>query len=253
VSALPSTDPRTFGGTFGRFRLFFKIKTNKVMFLTARSLLKEILDMAYSLAPLGYKYDALEPFIDAQTMEIHHSKHHATYIAKLNAALEDHADLQDLPVETLIADLNRIPEKIRQAVRNHGGGHANHTFFWSLLKKDVPFEGDIAEAIASKFGGLDQFKEQFNQTAAAVFGSGWAWLVLNNGELEIVGTPNQDSPLSVGKTPLLGVDVWEHAYYLKYQNRRPDYLDAIFNVFNWSEINSHLLQARQAAGLAHSK
>jgi Fe-Mn family superoxide dismutase len=200
--------------------------------------------MAHELKPLEYAYDALEPYIDSRTMEIHHSKHHAAYVANLNKALEGRADLVELSIEDLLADLDRIPENIRTAVRNHGGGHANHSLFWQLLKKDVPFDGEIARAIDSKFGGLDAFKEQFIKAGLGVFGSGWVWLVAFGGDLEIVGTPNQDSPLSQGKTPLLGVDVWEHAYYLKYQNRRPEYLDAIFNVINWRAVDKNFARVR---------
>lgn len=193
--------------------------------------------MAHTLPELPYGYDALEPYIDKETMTIHHTKHHQAYINKLVAALEGHADLAGKSAEELLSDLNAVPEKIRTAVRNHGGGHANHSFFWPILKKDVKFAGPAADAITAKFGGLDQFKEKFAATAGGVFGSGWAWLVLNGGELEIVGTPNQDSPLSAGKKPIVGLDVWEHAYYLKYQNRRPEYVDAFFNVVNWEKVN----------------
>jgi Fe-Mn family superoxide dismutase len=193
--------------------------------------------MAHSVPDLGYGFDALEPFIDAKTMEIHHDKHHAAYVANLNKALEGHDALQKLSVEDLLADLNKVPENIRTAVRNHGGGHANHSLFWTLLKKDVKFEGEAADAIKSTFGSFDAFKEQFVKAGGGVFGSGWAWLVKSGSKLEILGTPNQDSPLSQGKTPILGVDVWEHAYYLKYQNRRPEYLDAFFNVVNWQAVN----------------
>lgn len=201
--------------------------------------------MAYEVPKLTYEYDALEPFIDAETMKIHHSKHHAAYVAKLNAALEGNADLAGKPVEALMADLGSVPEAIRGAVRNHGGGHLNHSFFWQLLKKDVPFDGEIAQAVTSKFGSFEDFKQKFVATGLGVFGSGWAWLVLNGNDLEIVGTPNQDTPLSAGKTPLLGVDVWEHAYYLKYQNRRPEYLEAIFSVLDWNAISKNLVNARQ--------
>ena len=194
--------------------------------------------MTHTVPDLPYAFDALEPHIDQQTMQIHHDKHHAAYVAKLNAALEGHADLTGKSAEELISDLNAIPEAIRGAVRNHGGGHANHSLFWSILKKDVPCEGEIADAINAKWGSLDKFKEEFAGKAAIVFGSGWAWLVVANGELEIMTTPNQDSPLSVGKTPLLGLDVWEHAYYLKYQNKRPGYIDAFWNVVNWEQVNS---------------
>jgi Fe-Mn family superoxide dismutase len=200
--------------------------------------------MAHSLDPLGYAYDALEPFIDAQTMEIHHSKHHAAYVTNLNKALEGQGDLEKLSTEELLVNLNKVPEGIRPAVRNHGGGHANHTLFWQLLKKDVSFEGEIASAVNSQFGGFDSFKEQFVKTGLGVFGSGWVWLVAGGNRLEIIGTPNQDSPLSLGKTPLLGVDVWEHAYYLKYQNRRPEYLNAIFNVINWRAVGENLAKAK---------
>ena len=191
----------------------------------------------HELPDLGYSYDALEPFIDARTMEIHHTKHHQAYINKLTAALEKHTDLQDKPVEDLLRDLNKVPEDIRSAIRNHGGGHANHSFFWPILAKDVKFGGEIAQAITDKFGSFDAFKEVFSNTAAGQFGSGWGWLVMGNGGLEIMSTPNQDSPLSQGKQPLVGIDVWEHAYYLKYQNRRPEYIEAFFNVINWEKVN----------------
>ena len=195
--------------------------------------------MKHSLPTLPYAYDALEPFFDAKTMEIHHTKHHQTYVDKLNAALEAQADLQKLSVEDVLKDLNSIPENIRTAVRNHGGGHANHSFWWLILRKEVNFGGDIANAISSKFGGYDEFKEKFSTAAALLFGSGWTWLVVHKGELEIMTTPNQDSPLSQGKTPVLGIDVWEHAYYLKYQNRRPDYIAAFFNVINWEQVDEY--------------
>lgn len=192
---------------------------------------------------LPYGYDALEPYIDAKTMEIHYTKHHQTYVDKLNAALEGQGDLQGKSVEELIKELESIPESIRTAVRNHGGGHANHSFFWPILKKEVQLAGEIAEAINSKFGSFDKFKEEFSKAATGLFGSGWAWLVASNGQLEIIATPNQDSPLSQGKTPVLGIDVWEHAYYLKYQNRRPEYVEAFFNVINWDKINEHFKNA----------
>ena len=195
--------------------------------------------MKHTLPTLPYAYDALEPFFDAKTMEIHHTKHHQTYIDKLNAALESQADLQKLSVDDVLKDLNSVPENIRTAVKNHGGGHANHSFWWPILRKEVNFGGDIAKAINSKFGGYDEFKEKFSTAAALLFGSGWTWLVVHNGELEILTTPNQDSPLSQGKTPVLGIDVWEHAYYLKYQNRRPDYIAAFFNVINWEQVDEY--------------
>ncbi len=201
-------------------------------------------DTMFELPKLAYDYKALEPHIDAQTMEIHHTKHHQAYINKLKDALEKHQDLQSKTLDELLRDLNSIPSDIRTAVRNHGGGHFNHSFFWPILKKDVAFRGDIADAINAKFGSFDDFKKQFSAAAAGQFGSGWGWLVVSNGNLEITSTPNQDSPISDGKTPLIGIDVWEHAYYLKYQNRRPDYIDAFFNVINWEKVNEHFKNAR---------
>ena len=199
--------------------------------------------MTHSLPSLGYDYDALEPFIDAKTMEIHHTKHHQTYIDKLNGALDGHADLAELPVDELISDLSKVPENIRTAVRNHGGGHSNHSFFWPLLKKEVDFGGAVKEAIEKDFSSFDNFKSEFSQKATLLFGSGWTWLTFDQGKLSIVTTPNQDSPLNQGKTPILGLDVWEHAYYLKYQNRRPDYINAFFDVINWEKVNSLFLAA----------
>jgi len=194
--------------------------------------------MAYKLPELPYAYDALEPHIDKETMNIHHTKHHNTYVTNVNNALEGHDDLASKSVEELISDLNAVPENIRTAVRNNGGGHANHTFFWNILSPSGGGNptGPLAEAIDKKFGSFDAFKEEFAKAAATRFGSGWAWLVANNGELEIMSTPNQDSPLMEGKTPILGLDVWEHAYYLNYQNRRPDYVSAFWNVINWDEV-----------------
>jgi Fe-Mn family superoxide dismutase len=200
--------------------------------------------MAYTLPELPYSYDALEPYFDAQTMEIHHTKHHNAYITKLNAALEGHDELASKSGEELVTNLESVPDNIYTAVRNHGGGYVNHSLFWQILKKDTEYKGDIADAINSEFGGFDQFKDKFSTTAAGVFGSGWAWLVLNNGSLEITGSPNQDSPLSSAQTPLIGLDVWEHAYYLKYQNRRPDYIEAFFNIINWEKVNELYLTAR---------
>ena len=199
--------------------------------------------MKHFLPALPYAYDALEPFFDAKTMEIHHTKHHQTYVDKLNAALEDNESLQKASAEDLLKDLNSVPENIRTAVRNHGGGHANHSFWWKMLRKDERYSGEIAKAIDSKFGSYDEFKDKFSDTAALLFGSGWTWLVFSNGELEIMTTPNQDSPLSQGKSPILGIDVWEHAYYLKYQNRRPDYISAFFNVINWEQVNEYFKAA----------
>lgn len=195
--------------------------------------------MAHTLDPLPYNYNALEPFIDEQTMQIHHDKHHQGYVDKLNAALEGHDELASKSVEDLISDLDSVPEDIRTAVQNNGGGHANHSLFWKILKKDVELSGDIKEAIETTFESFDKFKEEFAKAAATRFGSGWAWLVVNNGKLEITSTANQDSPLSDGKTPILGLDVWEHAYYLKYQNKRPDYIEAFWNVVNWDQVNEN--------------
>ncbi|MED3862369.1 superoxide dismutase SodA [Priestia megaterium] len=194
--------------------------------------------MAYKLPELPYAYDALEPHIDKETMNIHHTKHHNTYVTNLNAAVEGKADLENKSIEELISNLDAVPEDIRTAVRNNGGGHANHSLFWTILCPNgggAP-TGELADAIASKFGSFDQFKEEFANAAKTRFGSGWAWLVVNNGELEVTSTPNQDSPLMEGKAPILGLDVWEHAYYLNYQNRRPDYISAFFNVVKWDEV-----------------
>jgi superoxide dismutase, Fe-Mn family len=198
----------------------------------------------HTLPDLPYGYDALEPYIDEETMKIHHTKHHQAYIDKLNAALEGHDDLSAKSVEELVADLSSVPEDIRGAVQNHGGGHANHSLFWQVMKKDTGEPGgDLAEAISSAFGDLDKFKEEFGNAAATRFGSGWSWLVVSGGKLEVMSTANQDSPLSEGKTPILGLDVWEHAYYLKYQNKRPDYIAAFWHVVNWSEVEKRFKQA----------
>lgn len=200
--------------------------------------------MAHTLPDLGYAYNALEPFIDEQTMTIHHTKHHQAYINNLNKALEKHPELGSQSAEALVAGLGAVPEDIRTAVRNNGGGHVNHSFFWPILKKGVAFTGDVADAISDTFNGLDKFKEQFSAAAAGRFGSGWAWLVLNKGKLEITSTANQDSPLTEGQRPVLGLDVWEHAYYLKYQNRRPEYIEAFFSVINWVKVNEIYLAAK---------
>jgi len=200
--------------------------------------------MSHNLPELPYAYNALEPYFDARTMEIHYTKHHQTYVDKLNAALEKHSDLQNKSVEDLLRDLNSVPESIRTAVRNHGGGHFNHSFFWPMLRKETSYGGAVADAINSSFGSLDTFKEKFSNSAALLFGSGWAWLVWSNNELQIVTTANQDNPLSQGKTPILGIDVWEHAYYLKYQNRRPEYVSAFFNVINWDTVNEYFKAAK---------
>ncbi|EAE8117663.1 superoxide dismutase [Listeria monocytogenes] len=202
--------------------------------------------MTYELPKLPYTYDALEPNFDKETMEIHYTKHHNTYVTKLNEAVAGHPELASKSVEELVANLDSVPEDIRGAVRNHGGGHANHTLFWSILSPNgggAP-TGNLKAAIESEFGTFDEFKEKFNAAAAARFGSGWAWLVVNDGKLEIVSTANQDSPLSDGKTPVLDLDVWEHAYYLKFQNRRPEYIDTFWNVINWDEANKRFDAAK---------
>lgn len=194
--------------------------------------------MAFELPDLPYAFNALEPHIDARTMEIHHDKHHAGYTSKLNAALEGHSNLQSKSIEELLGSLNSVPENIRTAVRNNGGGFANHSLFWQIMSPNGGGQpsGDLANAINSAFGSFENFKEQFNSAATGRFGSGWAWLVVDNGNLTVTSTPNQDTPLMEGKTPILGVDVWEHAYYLKYQNRRADYVSAFWNVINWDEV-----------------
>ena len=196
--------------------------------------------MAYELPPLPYDYNALEPHIDEQTMRIHHDKHHATYVTNVNAALEGLTDLQNLPIEQLLRQINQVPEAKRTAVRNSGGGHANHTMFWEIMGPNgggAP-TGALAQALDQTFGGFDAFKQQLVQAATTRFGSGWAWLTLDaSGKLQIESTANQDSPYMEGRTPIMGVDVWEHAYYLKYQNRRPDYLAAWWNVINWDAVN----------------
>lgn len=203
--------------------------------------------MAHELPALPYAHDALEPHVDARTMEIHHGKHHQAYVNNLNKALEGQADLQGKSVEDLLKDLNAIPESIRTAVRNNGGGHANHSLFWPCMSPDGGGEpgGDLAAAIAAAFGSFADFKEQFSKAGATRFGSGWAWLCVNSqGGLEVTSTPNQDSPLSEGLTPILGLDVWEHAYYLNYQNRRPDYIAAWWNVVNWDQVANNYAAAK---------
>ncbi|WP_417392585.1 superoxide dismutase [Gimesia sp.] len=202
--------------------------------------------MSYSLPDLPYAYDALEPHIDAKTMEIHHTKHHQAYISKANAALEGHSDLAAKSIEDLMSDLSAVPEDIRGAIRNNGGGHANHSLFWTVMSPNgggAP-SGDLAADIDSTFGSLDAFKEQFSNAAATRFGSGWAWLSVDGGKLVVESTPNQDTPLSEGRTPILGLDVWEHAYYLNYQNKRPDYISAFFNVINWDEVAKRYAAAK---------
>lgn len=201
----------------------------------------------YLLPELGYEYNSLEPFIDGKTMEIHHKKHHQGYIDKLNKALEKYPKLHNRPVDELIRNLEILPEDIRVAVKNHGGGHSNHSFFWKILKKNVEPGGEILKAINKKFKGIDNFKGYFKESAMTLFGSGWTWLVFDpkTKELEIINTANQDSPLTLGKIPLLGLDVWEHAYYLKYQNRRNEYVDAFFNIINWEQVNENFLRAKK--------
>ena len=201
--------------------------------------------MAYSVPDLAYPFDALEPHIDARTMEIHHDKHHGAYVTNLNAALEG-TEWMDRPIEAVLANLEIIPEDKRTAVRNNGGGHANHTLFWEIMGPDGGGEpsGDLADAIAETFGSLDDLKAQVNDAGVKRFGSGWSWLVWDGTGLAVLSTPNQDSPVMEGKTPLLGIDVWEHAYYLNYQNRRPDYLAAWWNVVDWSAVAARLDAAR---------
>lgn len=199
--------------------------------------------MSHSLPELPYAYNDLEPYFDAMTMEIHHTKHHQTYVDKLNGALQGHEQYSGMSAEQLLADLNAVPESIRTAVRNHGGGHANHSFLWPMLKKGVEPSGPVLEAINKQFGSFSAFKEKFSSSAALLFGSGWTWLVQEESGLAIVTTANQDSPISSGKKPILGIDVWEHAYYLKYQNRRPEYIEAFFNVLNWQKINEYYAAA----------
>jgi Fe-Mn family superoxide dismutase len=193
--------------------------------------------MAYSLPELPFAYDALEPHIDARTMEIHHGKHHNGYVTKVNAAIEG-SDLSEKSIEDLVSDLESVPEASRGAVRNNGGGHANHSLFWSVMSPNGGGEptGELADAINAEFGSFDGFKEKFAAAAGTRFGSGWAWLSVDNGKLAVESTPNQDNPLMEGRTPILGLDVWEHAYYLNYQNRRPDYVGAFFNVIDWNAV-----------------
>jgi superoxide dismutase, Fe-Mn family len=198
--------------------------------------------MPHQLPPLPYDAAALEPHIDAQTMQIHHGKHHAAYVNNLNTALEKHPALQSKSAEDLITSLTSVPEDVRTAVRNNGGGHVNHTMFWQIMgpaKGGAP-SGSIAQVITNNFGGFDAFKEQMNKAGVGRFGSGWAWLVESGGKFAIESTANQDNPMMEGKKPIFGIDVWEHAYYLKYQNRRPDYLAAWWNVINWDEVNKRL-------------
>lgn len=206
----------------------------------------------FTLPPVPYSYEALEPYIDTETMKIHHDKHHAAYVDNLNKALEGQDKWLQMKVEDVLADLNKVPEAVRTKVRNHGGGHANHSLFWTVIapsgsemtkmspKPDSPF----VKAMMAAFSSPETFKERFTAAAMGRFGSGWAWLVINKGKLEIMDTPNQDSPLSEGKTPILALDVWEHAYYLKYQNKRADYVAAWWNVVNWDQVSDNFLNAK---------
>lgn len=200
----------------------------------------------HELPALPYAFNALEPHFDALTMEIHHDRHHATYVNNLNAALEGHEELASKSVEELIADLNALPESIRTAVRNNGGGHANHTLFWEILSSNGGGEpvGELGTAINETFGSYEEFKKLFADAAVKRFGSGWAWLALKDGKLFVTSTANQDSPIMEGATPIIGLDVWEHAYYLKFQNKRPDYIGAFWNVVSWDEANKRYLAAR---------
>jgi Fe-Mn family superoxide dismutase len=202
--------------------------------------------MAHTLPALPYAHDALEPHIDTLTMQIHHGKHHQAYVNNLNAALEKYADLQSKSAEDLIKDLNAVPDAIRTAVRNNGGGHVNHTMFWQIMGPNAGGEptGALADAIKAAFGDFASFKDQFSKAGVGRFGSGWAWLIVDGGKLSIISTANQDNPMMEGKTAILGIDVWEHAYYLKYQNRRPDYIAAWWNVVNWAEVAQRYAAAK---------
>ena len=192
--------------------------------------------MAFELPKLPYDYDALEPYIDKETMTIHHDKHHNTYVTKLNSAIEG-TDLESKSIEEIVANLDSVPSDIQTAVRNNGGGHLNHSLFWEMMTPNSKEEGTVIDEIKKQWGSLDKFKEEFADAAAGRLGSGWAWLVVNNGKLEITSTPNQDNPITEGKTPILGIDVWEHAYYLKYQNARPEYIKQFWNVVNWEKVD----------------
>jgi Fe-Mn family superoxide dismutase len=203
--------------------------------------------MPFTLPPLPYAFDALEPFIDAKTMEIHHDKHHGAYVTNLNKALEGHADLQNKSIEDLLKDLNALPEAIRTAVRNNGGGHLNHSMFWKIMKKSGGGEpsGDLATAINGAFGSFAEFKAKLIDAGTKRFGSGWAWLLVRNGKLAIESSANQDNPISDGGKAFFGIDVWEHAYYLKYQNRRPEYLEAWWNTVNWAQVADNYADAKK--------
>ena len=199
----------------------------------------------FTLPDLPYDYGALEPWVDETTMRLHHDKHHATYVKNVNDALKGHEDLLNMDINELIRNLDKVPEDVRVKVRNNGGGHANHTLFWTMMaaNADKAPKGAIGDKIGNSFGGYEQFKEEFTKSALGVFGSGWAWVITDGDGLKIVTTPNQDTPVMEGKHPILGIDVWEHAYYLKYQNRRPEYIAAWFNVINWGEVEKRLTEA----------
>ena len=195
--------------------------------------------MKYELPKLPYNYDALEPYIDTKTMEIHHSKHHQGYVTKLNSALEKHPDLQEKSLEDILKSIESVPQDIKIAVRNNGGGHYNHSLFWEIMgpDKNKEPEGKLAEDISKNFGDFEKFKEKFSNAAVSIFGSGWAWLIVEGSNLKVITTPNQDSPVMNNQLPILGLDVWEHAYYLKYQNRRPEYIQNWWNVINWDKVD----------------
>lgn len=195
--------------------------------------------MKFELPKLPYDYDSLEPHIDSETMHIHHDKHHKGYVDKLNKALENHSELKDKTAKELIKDPEKLPSDSKTAIMNNGGGHVNHTFFWKILKKDVEFKGDIADKIKEEFGSFDNFKEKFSEKAESLFGSGWTWLVLDKDKLKIINTSGHENPISKGLGPLLVLDVWEHAYYLKYQNKRKEFIDAFFNIINWEEVEKN--------------
>ncbi len=203
--------------------------------------------MVFEVPKLKYEYNSLEPYIDEQTMRIHHDKHHFAYVDKLNTALEGNTENRNKSIEVLLSDLNAVPESIRMAVRNHGGGHYNHSLFWDMMapKAGGKPTGEVAAAIEKDLGGFDAFKEKFKAAGLSQFGSGWAWLVVGSGKLEVVATPNQDNPISQKKAPILGVDVWEHSYYLKYQNKRQEYLDAFFNLINWNKVEELYARAKK--------
>lgn len=203
------------------------------------------MESMHVLPILGYDYDSLEPYIDKQTMEIHHKKHHQTYVDNFNKIIEKYDELKQKEISKIIKDLNKLPEEIRLSVKNQGGGYLNHSLFWEILKKGTKLKGELKDAIEKAFGSFDSFKEQFKVAALTQFGSGWAWLVLNKNRLEIIKTSNQDNPLTDGKIPILMIDVWEHAYYLKYQNRRNEYVENFFNVINWDNANKNYLRAIQ--------